>query len=118
MWVSVAFTTISVLGEAFLVRFLIALLRESKRFTARRPIPFKLEHKVRKVRYEENYDFAGDSAANGEVRELYAAFLRGEIHAKDSSRLITLAVLPGAGSAGRRSKPGDIAVFRQRWFFR
>jgi hypothetical protein len=116
MWVSVAFTTISVLGEAFLIRFLIALLRESRRFTGRRRVRFKLERKRKILRYATNDDVAWNSASDGKVRDQYAALFGSEIHAKESSRLITLAVLPGAGHVGRRSKPGDISVFRQRWF--
>ena len=116
MWLSIAFTTISVLGEAFLIRFLVALLRESGRFTGRRRIPFKLERKFKGLRYGRNYDGTDSAAADGKVRDQYAAFFRGDIHAKESLRPVTVTVCPSLGRAGRRPKPGDIFVFRQRWF--
>lgn len=117
MWVSFTFAAIAFSGAAFMVRYLIALLRESSRLHGRGAIAFSTKDRSRSPQYFETAFAGGNYAERNEHRDYCVALLESKIHAKEASGLITLAIVPNVGTFRRRPKlPGWLGVHHQHWF--
>jgi hypothetical protein len=118
MWASITFAVISLGGVAFMLRFLLALRRESTRFTCSSTIWFHPELNPESSGYLGQH-YLGDYSGNCEDRDYYYVELpESDIHAQQSSSLITLTIRPRIGSVGGRPKfPGRVDIHHQRRFF-
>jgi hypothetical protein len=116
MWASVTFAAISLGGVAFMLRFLLALRRESRESTCEATIS------VRPRLHSESSEPlgqppSGEHAGNFEDDDSYAELLESDTHAKQSSGLITLTIRPKIGSMDWRPKsPGRIGTPPHRRF--
>lgn len=104
MWVSITFAAIALVGAGFMTRFLAAVWRDYARESASRVVLRRCES-APKISLALNEEYYGrDRALELEDGDCVVEVSESEIHAKNSSGLITIAILPRAGTSGWRAK--------------
>lgn len=116
MWAAIILAAISLGGVAFMLRFLLALHQESTQST-------RAIISVPPQRHSEGCEHlgehhSGEGADNFEDPDYYVELLESDIHAKQSSGLVSLTIPPKIGSVDWRPKsPERIDIAPHRRFF-
>jgi len=97
MAVSIVFAAIAFTGAAFMARYLLALFRERDRSSGGCIEALRSRRADMSVQYSGSSYLSGSGAEKNEDRDYCLELMESEIHAKEASCLITLAIFPYAG---------------------